>query len=319
MARTLPPGAGTGECSCYMSASKRGRPRGGRGPRGATRESHGSLGQTVGQRQASAASEQLPSTPWWPLPRASAHAFSRRPPPISLRWRWERPRGAVQIQSARLQQSSPPLPSGRARRESAILDGAKAAAKARSTREKKVLRSATPGPAGRDAYLATAPRPGLMLVRLGDQEARRKAQRLRFQLVHDPVDFLARLAKQDRKAARKSGNVVLAATADTATDFGIAAKIAAAFVGAFFTTPIEFARQGSPRGIQAHRESRRIPHLVVTLDFVEHSAEHVHSLVRRKIDVAVTADLQADLPTLPHLLRTLAQSPSGCVKLLSEA
>ena len=60
------------------------------------------------------------------------------------------------------------------------LGGAKAAAKARSTREKKVLRSATPGPAGRDAYLATAPRPGLMLVRLGDQEARRKAQRLRF-------------------------------------------------------------------------------------------------------------------------------------------
>ena len=41
------------------------------------------------------------------------------------------------------------------------LGGAKAAAKARSTREKKVLRSATPGPAGRDAYLATArpPRP----------------------------------------------------------------------------------------------------------------------------------------------------------------
>ena len=31
--------------------------------------------------------------------------------------------------------------------------------------------------------------------------------------------------------------------------------------------------------------------------------------------VAVTADLQVDLPTLPHLLRTLAQSPSGCVKL----
>ena len=31
--------------------------------------------------------------------------------------------------------------------------------------------------------------------------------------------------------------------------------------------------------------------------------------------MAVTADLQADLPTLPHLLRTLAQAPSGCVKL----
>ena len=166
------------------------------------------------------------------------------------------------------------------------------AAKARSAREKKVLRSATPGLAGRDAYLA--PRPGLMLVRLGDQEACRKAHRLRFQLVDDPVDFLGRLAKQNRKAARESGNVVLAATADTATDFGIAAQIAAAFVGAFFTTPLDFARQDSPRGI--------------------HYTEKLRSSTTT-YHVAVTADLQADLPTLPHLLRTLAQYPSGCVKL----
>jgi hypothetical protein len=110
-----------------------------------------------------------------------------------------------------------------ARRESKVrernLGGAKAAAKARSAREKKVLRSATPGPAGRDAYLAPARPLGLMLVRLGDQEARRKAQRLRFKMVHDPVDFLASLATQDRHA--KKGNVVLGTTADT--DFDIAA------------------------------------------------------------------------------------------------
>ena len=94
---------------------------------------------------------------------------------------------------------------------------------------------ATPGLVGRDAYLATARPPGLTPVRLADQEARCKAQRLRFQFVHDPVEFLARLAKQDRKAARKSGNVVLAATGDTVTDFGIATQIAAAFVtGACF-------------------------------------------------------------------------------------
>ena len=30
--------------------------------------------------------------------------------------------------------------------------------------------------------------------------------------------------------------------------------------------------------------------------------------------MAVTAALQADLPTLPHLLRALASAPSGCVK-----
>jgi hypothetical protein len=113
-------------------------------------------------------------------------------------------------------------------------------------------------------------------------------------LVHDPVDFLGHLAKQDKKAARKSGNVVLVATASSATDFGIAAQIAAAFVGAFFTTPIDFARQDSPRGIQYTEKLRSST---------------------RTYHVAATAGLQADLPTLPHILRTLAQSPGGCVKL----
>ena len=173
------------------------------------------------------------------------------------------------------------------------LGGAKAAAKARSRREKKVFCSATPGPADRDADLATAPPPGLMLVRMGCHEARRKAQRLRFQLVHDPVDFLACVAKQERKAARKSGNVVLVETADTVTDFGIAAQIAAAFTGAFFTTPIVFAWQDCPEGIQYTEKLRSS---------------------RTTCHVAATANLQADLPTLPHLVRSLAQTPGGCVK-----
>ena len=173
------------------------------------------------------------------------------------------------------------------------LEGAKAAAKARSKREKKVLRSGTPGPAGRDAYLATARRPGLMLVRFGDVEARRKAQRLCFKVASDPVEFLALLAKQDRTAARERGHVVLAATAENMSDFGIAAKIAAAFTGAFFTTPIGFARQGSPQGIQYTEKLRS-------------STSTYH--------VAVTAGLQAHLPTLPHLLRTLAQTSRGCVE-----
>ena len=105
------------------------------------------------------------------------------------------------------------------------LGGAKAAAKARSTREKKVLSSAKPGPAGRDAYLNERPA-GFMLVRMGGQEARRKAARLRFQLFHDAGDFVARLGSKQDKKTRKSGNVVLAATADSATNFGIAALVA---------------------------------------------------------------------------------------------
>ena len=173
------------------------------------------------------------------------------------------------------------------------LGGAKAAATARSAREKKVFSSATPGPADRDADLVTARAPGLMLVSLGCVEARRKAQRLRFHLVNDPVDFLACMAKQNSSGKREKGNVVLVHTADALTDFGVAAKIAAAFTGAFFTTPDDFARQDLPKGIQY--------------------TEKLWSS-RTTYHVAATANLQADLPTLPHLLRALAQTPRGCVK-----
>ena len=82
-------------------------------------------------------------------------------------------------------------------------------------------------------------------------------------------------------------------TADAVTDFGVAAKIAAAFTGAFFTTPDDFARQDLPKGIQY--------------------TEKLWSS-RTTYHVAATATLQADLPTLPHLLRALAQTPRGCVK-----
>ena len=85
----------------------------------------------------------------------------------------------------------------------------------------------------------------------------------------------------------------MAAKADARTDYGICAQIAAAFTGAFFTTPTEFAQQSQPQGTQYAEKLRS-------------STTTCH--------VAATADLQADLPTLPQLLRTLAQAPGGCVK-----
>ena len=130
-----------------------------------------------------------------------------------------------------------------------------------------------------------------MLVRPGATGAVHKAQRLKFKLVHDPVDFLRLEAKQDSHAARKKGNVVLAATSDS--DFGIAAQMAAAFTGAFYTTPTAFAQQDSPEGIQY--------------------TEKLRSSKRSYYHVAVTAALEKELPTLPHLLRALSQAPSGCV------
>ena len=229
------------------------------------------------------------------LLRVSADAFSRTVLLFSLSWRGRRPGAAATIQSTRLQQLWLPWKSGRARRESALLDGAMAAAKARTAREKKVFSSATPGPADRDADLLTANAPGLMLVPLGCDKARRKAQRLRFHLVNDPVDFLACVAKQNSRGTRKrkKGNVVLVDTADALTDFGVAAKIAAVFTGAFFTTPDDFARQDLPKGIQY--------------------TEKLWSS-RTSYHVAATANLQADLPSLPHLLRALARAPRVCVK-----
>ena len=99
------------------------------------------------------------------------------------------------------------------------------------------------------------------------------------------------LTKKNRKAAREPGNVVSVAAVDS--DFAIAAQIAAAFVGAFFTTPSDFSRQHSPRGIQCTEKLR--------------SSTTTYR-------VAVTADLEKDLPTLSHLLRSLAGTPGGCVK-----
>ena len=85
----------------------------------------------------------------------------------------------------------------------------------------------------------------------------------------------------------------MAATAETVTDFGISAQIAAAFTGAFFTTATGFARQDSPQGIQYTEKLR--------------SSTTTYNVV-------VTAGIQAHLPTLPHLLRALAQTPRGCLK-----
>ena len=122
---------------------------------------------------------------------------------------------------------------------------------------------------------------------LAQAAARRQAQLLRFQPFHDPVEFLTNLPNQ----AKGKGHAVLAPTADN-TDYAIAAQIVAAFTGAFFTTPTDFAKQDSPKGIQYSEKLRG-------------STKSYH--------VAVTDALKEDLPTLPHVLRALALAPSGCV------
>ncbi len=66
---------------------------------------------------------------------------------------------------------------------------------------------------GRDEHLAPVRKPGIMLVRLQDEEARRKAQQLRFQLTSDPLDFVANVVKVP--AFQRKVHVVLAPLVDT--------------------------------------------------------------------------------------------------------
>ncbi len=124
--------------------------------------------------------------------------------------------------------------------------GAEAAAKARAKREETVAQSSTRPRQGRDEHLAPVRKPGIMLVRLQDEEARRKAQQLRFQLTSDPLDFVAKVVQVP--AYMRKGHVVLAPLVDT--DFSLSARIAAALMGGFYTTPQDFLNQDeSPRGI----------------------------------------------------------------------
>ena len=141
---------------------------------------------------------------------------------------------------------------------------------------------------GRDEHLAPVRKPGIMLVRLQDNEARRKAQQLRFHLTSDPLEFVAKVAQVP--ASKQKGHVVLAPPEDT--DYSLSAMMAAAIMGGFYATPQDFVKQDeSLRGImytESYRSSKQSFH------------------------VAVSAKLADELPTLPQLLRAIALTPGSC-------
>jgi len=171
------------------------------------------------------------------------------------------------------------------------LRGAAAAEQARTKREQKVAQSSTQPRQRRDEHLmAPARKPGIMLVPLGDEEARRKAQQLRFQLTSDPLDFVAKVVRVP--ASTRKGHVVLAPPVHT--DYALSAMMAAALMGCFYATPKDFLRkEDAPRGIMYTEKYKS-------------STQSFH--------VAVSAKLAEELPTLPQLLRDIAQAPGSCFK-----
>ena len=168
------------------------------------------------------------------------------------------------------------------------LRGASAAAKGRAKREAKVVQSNTQPRYGRDMYLAPVRRPGLMLVLGTEAEARRKAQAMTFQLTSDPVDFVKEVVRIPRSKGK--GHVVLAPPADT--DFSVSAMIAAGLMGGYYATPKDFVNYARPPGIMYTEKYKS-------------SKDSLH--------VAVSATVAEELPTLPPLLREIAQAPGSCL------
>jgi len=170
------------------------------------------------------------------------------------------------------------------------LRGAVAAAKARARREKMVVQSRTKPPKRRDVRSALSGKAGVALVRLEDSNARRKAERLRFNVTGDPLKFVAQVLKVPGSA--KKEHVVIAPVGDS--EYSVNAKIAAALLGAFCTTPEEFENaEGLPRGIK-YTEKYRNP--------------------KHSFHLAVSASLAKARPTLPDLFRAIAQAPGSSFK-----
>ena len=166
--------------------------------------------------------------------------------------------------------------------------GAVAEAKGRAKRERTVVQSHTQTRRGRNGQEPNQLRSGVLLVRLSDQKACQKAQRMRFQVTSDPVVFVAQIARIPR--AQRKGHVVLAPL--TSIALSVCGGIAAALMGCFQTTPEDFLSL-SPRGA-TYRESYSDPAHAFRVD--------------------VSARLAEEVPALPGLLRAIAHAPGSRVQ-----
>ena len=151
-------------------------------------------------------------------------------------------------------------------------------------REKQVVRSSIQVP-----LTSAKQRPaGILLVLCSEKAAIRTARRLGFKLTHDPAEFVSLVGK--RPGTSRKGHVVLAPI-DGKSDYAVCAHIAAAIMGAWFTDARTFVSDDGRTGGCQYEEQCRAR--------------------RRMFKLAVSADLQAQSPSLMVCLRTVAQVP-GC-------
>ena len=159
-----------------------------------------------------------------------------------------------------------------------------------ATRSKQVVRSSIQASLKSGAKHRPA---GILLVLPTEGAAIRKARRLGFKLTHDPVEFVS-LVGRTRQTSRKA-HVVLAPI-DGKSDYAVCAHLAAAIMGAWFSNAGTFVSSGRTGGFQYEERCKA---------------------QRRTFNIAVSADLSAQHPSLMTCLRTVAQVPGGTFELHS--
>jgi hypothetical protein len=169
------------------------------------------------------------------------------------------------------------------------LEGDNAKAKAIAKRGKAVSRAITLEPRDLDD-LDPARQPGICLVRSQDNGARRKAQKCKFKVVSDPVDFVAESAKVP--ACVGKGHLVILPTSE-ATDYSQSARIAAAIMGGFCATPRDYEKmekESPERGIMYTQKLKG----------------------KSTFHYAVSNLLAQELPSVRAVLRAIALAPGSC-------
>ena len=172
--------------------------------------------------------------------------------------------------------------------------GAAGAARARAKREAHVVQPVVRRP--QDATVAASAVPaGFLLALPSYHRARRVAQNLGFHILDDPVDFVRKVgAAASRRVG--AGHVVLAPVSED-TDYAVCARLGAMCLGAYLADSRAFCRKGRSCGVQYE-------------DLCHGGGQG--------FKVAVSARLASQKPTLPLLLRALAEVPRGSFALYSE-
>ena len=176
------------------------------------------------------------------------------------------------------------------KQEDRDLHGAKAAADARAKRAKLVIRSQN-----HHGRSTTVLKPGCLLLRRDDELELQRARRLKFTPFHDPVEFVTRVARRPHGSCG-IGHVVVAPP--TPTDFGVCGQFAAALMGCFYTTARNF-RKHHPRG-------------------TEYTKKYYKSS-RQTLRMAVSEELQKECPTLPPLLKVIAEASGSRLQFYAAA